>query len=510
MSFYSILNPAPGAGGNEKLEAPEHFHDLNLDQIVQSVTDGWKEYNLVPFFHAPLDDLDAIGYRQEVMRDLEKEPFALAVQAFSEAMRGMRQYMPSQERHYYPYERERWFLAAANLYCDAVEQLESTLRRLGPASRGLRGFGAYLSEYVSSGEFASLAAEARRLAKELSAITYCLLIDGDTIAVRRFESEEDYSAVVEATFEKFRGGAVKDYRSRLRDISGMNHIEGQIVERVAKLHPEVFSDLAAFYAQRAPCADETIQRFDREVQFYRAWLARVGVLRAAGLPFCYPRVSRASKEVAAQDTFDLALAGKLVAERAAVVRNEFSLRGRERIIVVTGPNQGGKTTFARTFGQLHYLAKLGCTVPGTQARLFLYDRLYSHFERQEDVASLRGKLKDDLVRIRSILEQATPQSIIVMNEIFSSTTLKDALFLSRKVMQTMSDLDVLGVCVTFLDELASFDEKSISMVSCVDPDEPAVRTFKVERRPADGLAYALAIARKYRVTREALRERIRA
>jgi DNA mismatch repair protein MutS len=95
-----------------------------------------------------------------------------------------------------------------------------------------------------------------------------------------------------------------------------------------------------------------------------------------------------------------------------------------------------------------------------------------------------------------------------MNESFSATTLQDARFLGTEILERLIDLDLLGVCVTFVDELASLSDTTVSMVSTVVDGDPTQRTFKIERRAADGLAYAAVLATKYGLSYNTLVARI--
>jgi DNA mismatch repair protein MutS len=500
----SVLFRDPGA--IVEAQPPDFFHDLNLDQLVASITRDWAEYDLRPFFYSGLADEVSITYRQDLMRDVENGRIRAAIEAFAGDMRTMRRQRERAAKAYYGHEQRHWTLTSIESYVRAVTHL-SDASMSEAWSEGLRTFGAYVETYVNGDAFRTLVAEVRRLVEALSQIRYTLLMRNGTVTVNTYDDRAEYTRAVEATFDKFRHGEAKDYRVTFRE-TPFTHVDGWIVDGLVALHPQLFADLAAFCQTCEHCLDETIGRFDREIHFYLSYLTYIERFRRAGLAFCRPRVSGTSKGERARSTFDLALADKLLEHGGAVVTNDFDLRGPERVFVVTGPNQGGKTTFARTVGQLHHLARLGLLVPGTEADLFVCDQILTHFEREEHVGNLRGKLHDDLVRIREILTRATPNSLVIMNEIFSSTTLKDAVYLSQRVMAEIARLDLLAVCVTFLSELASGGRHLVSLVSLVDPRDPAIRTYKLDRQPASDTAYAVALAEKHGLTYERLANRI--
>ncbi len=509
MNFASILFEKIEDRPSEEPVLPDFFTDLNLDQIIEAVTRDRQEYNLKPFFWYPLGRVGAIRYRHEIMQELEREETARIITDFAKRMRTMRRYLARGTRMMYPLQKQRWFLDAVDVYCKAVATLHHDLAAAALASRGLLAFRDYLHEYTNTDSFVSLTEETQRMQADIAAVDYRIDIRGKEYTVRRSESEVDLSADVEKTFARFKQGDANDYLTRFSEPVEMDELEATILGAVAQLYPQVFDDLDDYCQRHMDFAEATINTFDREIQFYLGYLEFTGTIKAGGLVFCYPEILEESKAISLQEGFDLALANKLVAEGNPIVCNGFFLKDNERICVISGPNQGGKTTFARTFGQAHYLASLGCPVPGQEARLFLFDRIFTHFEKEENVENLRSKLEDDLTRIHGIIDQATARSIIIANEALTSTTLDDATFLGKRVMENLTRLDSLCIWVTFVEELASYSSKAVSMVSLVDPENPSLRTYKIARRSPHGLSFAAAIARKYRLTYDSLRERIK-
>jgi hypothetical protein len=510
-SFGSILFP-PGleAQQADQTNEPDCFIDLNLDQVIAAVVAKRDEEVLRPIFYAPHRNEVIVQYRQAVFSDLERSDVFALFPVFCDAMRSVRANLGYAEQISYRSHKHTVFLRAVGLFCQGVTSLLHDLRSVVPQSPGLRNLLSYLTTYSESAAFQQLARETAELQELLLNLSYGMLFRGDQVTVRRYASEPDYTVTVLERFAKFRETEIKPPVPRKpTDGLSLNHVEQALLELVGHLFPAQFHHLDEFVDRHNKFIDETIARFDREIGFYVAYLDFIDPLKHAGLPFCRPDLSVSSKETLVEGSFDLALAAKLVQEKGTIVRNNFHLSGHERLLVVSGPNQGGKTTFARMFGQLHFLAGLGCPIPGQAARLFLPDRIFTHFEREEDITNLRGKLEDELVRLHTSCAAMTSDSMIVLNEIFNSTSLDDQVFLSTKILEKILAADTIGVCVTFIDALSTLSDKTVSMVSTVDPEDLARRTFEVIRKPADGLAYALSLAQKHGVSYEQLRKRVR-
>ncbi|MFT3888942.1 MAG: hypothetical protein QM713_12370 [Arachnia sp.] len=498
-SFHSILFPFPASAA----EDDDALHDLALDQVFARIGDAAPR--AASALRAPLTTVEDVAYRQAVFQGLETPALRSAVDPFLRAMSDVERRDRQAAKADVPYVGELLHLGAACTYVAAVEALHAGLAGavpvLDPPSAGWAGLAAHVAALVASDGFRALARDATSLQADIDALRYNALVRGGKVTIAPVDGERDLGEAVLETFARFRTRAAAAHRAEPQE-PAMDHVQAWMLERVARVHPDAFARLTSFARGSRAYRDPTLDRFVDEVRFYLAYLDYLAPLSRAGLPVSYPAVSATDKLLDVRDTWDLALAPSLVERSVPVVTNDLTLSGAERILVVSGPNQGGKTTTARTFGQLHHLAAIGCPVPGRDARIFLCDRVLTVFGREETLGTLEGRLGAEVHRLHDVLGRATDRSVVVINEAFASTALHDARILTRDVLERLSARDTLAACVTFIDELSRLNEKTVSMVSAVDPADPAVRTFRVTRRVADGRAYARALAVKHGLTSE--------
>jgi hypothetical protein len=493
---------------------PEYFSDLNLDQLVVQLCRDRSLERLQPLFWTRLSSLEAVSYRQAAIAEIEQPEVAEIVARFVSGFARVTQQLGLRGQVRYAWQQRRCLLDAADEYCRAVRQLSADLDEVQPRCEGIRGLRDFVAAHLNSEDFDHLERTVTETGEQLESVTYLLHVRQNRCHVMVPQDEADLGAEVADLFLRFRDMDVDTERVVYRRPGGFSHIDAAILDHVADLFHEQFAALARFDVEHRDFLHPTVARLARELEFVLACLDFKRRMDEAGLPMCYADMST-EPDSTVEGGYDAALASSPSVEvkgpkggRGAVVRNGFEIRGRERLIVVTGPNQGGKTTFARMFGQIHHLAALGIPVPGDRARLGLVDGIHVLFERQEDAGSDRGKLQDDLVRMREILRAATRDSVVVLNEVFSSTSTDDALDLARRVLDPLLERGCRSLCVTFLDELASHDPAVVSMVAEVDPEDPSHRLFTLSRRPADGRAYTESLVAKYRLAPADIKRRV--
>ncbi|MET3036872.1 hypothetical protein ABXT08_12255 [Chryseobacterium sp. NRRL B-14859] len=510
MSFLSILFPHTQELYDESRSGTLPFMaDLNLDSVIDEIILGREEYNLRPIFNRWPLEKEVILYRQQIMSEIENETINTGLLGFSNEMKAMRTMLKNAVTCRYEYHRERLFLDSVYAYCQAVLNLEEKLSSIQLSSDGLKNFSSFISAYVSSEPFQSQLKVAEELIQEMGKVRYDLEIDGLLVKVLPYRPQTDYDTEIRSFYSKFIEGQNKDYRESFPVSMQMNDVEALILKGIATLYPELFNRLSVFYQQYQNFRDDRISGFDREIQFYLAYGDYCRKISNCGSPFCIPEIVNGQEDISVSETFDIALAAQLAKEDKKPVLNDLTFSGNERIIIVSGPNQGGKTTFARSFGQLHYLAALGVAVPGSSACLLLCDMVYTHFEKAEDIQLQQSKLESDLNRMHTIITNATQKSVVILNEIFSSTTLLDSKFLSEKLIEHLQNIGSYCIWVTFIDELSALSCSAFNMSTGIDSeDSGAKRTYKITRQCPDGKAYALSLAEKYQLTFNQLINRI--
>ena len=171
-------------------------------------------------------------------------------------------------------------------------------------------------------------------------------------------------------------------------------------------------------AQSAEHLEQFFALLRRELAFYVGAIRLRDRVEALGLPVCIPEVLEKTEERRSWDNlYDISLA---LVKGGPVTGNRGSAEN-QNLIIITGANQGGKTTFLRSVGQAQLMAQCGLFVAAEHLTVPVRGQVFTHFKREEDREMERGKLEEELSRMSAIADRLREHDLILFNESFSST-----------------------------------------------------------------------------------------
>ena len=195
--------------------------------------------------------------------------------------------------------------------------------------------------------------------------------------------------------------------------------------------------LALAAAALARSADHVVSfyyQLQTELAFYIGCLRLHERLCDLRSPSSFPFVTdRGEPRLACKDLYDVALA--LSANRRPV-GNDIDADGKP-LIVVTGANQGGKTTFLRSVGLAQLMMQSGMFVGAAQLGANAVDGVFTHFRREEDASMKSGKFDEELARMSDIVDMIAPHSLLLFNESFAATNEREGSEIARQIVTAL-------------------------------------------------------------------------
>ena len=153
------------------------------------------------------------------------------------------------------------------------------------------------------------------------------------------------------------------------------------------------------------------------------------------------------------------------------VPNDVELSNDARVLVITGPNMAGKSTYIRQVALIALLAQVGSFVPAAEAHIGLVDRIFTRVGLQDDLATGQSTFMVEMVETAAILNQATPRSLVILDEIGRGTSTYDGLSIARSVIEHIHNDPRLGCKTLFATHYHELTQLASSL--------PGVRNLSV-------------------------------
>ena len=462
--------------------------DLDLRTAVLGVAgrDDVIYDTLMEMMFAPLLEPDLLRWRHEMLRD-----------ALAHPEETMRLYRICLEADHMRESRVNWLqnYDVATTYQGAVNYLLnfSTLLRL------LRSLAAEYTPLFRSAGFLNLF---RTLQEELSdeyleSIHRELegqklaLVDGVLLSAGLNEALESVDYVM---------------HRREKSIKDLNPFSGQLYRLGKEANDDKAGDdltvrqerainrVADALAQSAEYLASFFDRLRKELAFYVGGLRFTQRMEELGMPWCIPELTAADTDSRSwEEMYDVSLVYR---NKAAVVGNTLTAE-HKNLYIVTGANQGGKTTFLRSFGQAQLMAQCGLPV-GAKAYTAPYRRaVFTHFRQEEDRFLKSGKLDKELEWMDRIADHVQSGDLVLFNESFASTNEREGSEIGREITEALVESGVEVVSVSHLHMFAaSFHGREGVQFLRAERLPSGERTFRLQPGEPEETAYGEDIYRR--------------
>ena len=547
-------------------------HDLGLDRICESVSDKPKEQSLILGIMSRITaDPDVVRFRLDVFDDIYRNP------AFCERMLEILDKIEFL-KDFGSFRRDNeessgtWDLVhrleEIRDYISYVEALQECLGNADLKSKGLNELKAHIAEIYDDNGFKELKEDITSLkattsslksvtvginlnerfeAKEIGLIsinskefTRSTLLDhfGNLIS-RKDNIKADvswdgstrfqpFSTSDQSAADKFMGLArtkamminpvltmalVPDGDMGKDVTSHMDRITDHMLSQTVRKLKEVLGKYVGLSIMN-------ITALIPEFIYYVRWAQYIKRHVGEGLSFCKASVLDKNREdglrMRARGFYNLRLADFVHDGKNSIVANDLDFGSDGSLYILTGANRGGKTTITQATGLMFALAQGGVFVPASEFSFVPADCIFTHYPADEDKTLDYGRLGEECRRFREIFSRCTSDSLLLLNETFSTTSFEEGFFIARDAVKAILKKGTRCIYNTHMHKLASdigeinaegakegSSSKAASLVVLSDGGE---RSFKVKVAPPQGMSYARDIAQKYGVTYDMLME----
>ncbi|KOR90543.1 hypothetical protein AM231_16340 [Paenibacillus solani] len=535
----------------------QDFNELELNAIIHMIDNNHKHFNDIRNIFRQLSvDPETIKFRLDIVEDLlNNSELLLCLEESLSIIADMRFVSGKYSSVSVDMLQTVSRIKELSIYVDFVQQLLKAFTEAHLKSEGLIRLRDRIIQISEDIDFKNLSEQLPILQKGLDSISSV------TIGIN-FDAQLN---PVEATLisindKKFSGNSLlgklfasgKEYQGISELYKNPEHMETVHISKndtsTYDMSPEetelrriLFRDLKKVLKHVLKPIQPMVERYaylhfnwilslETDIAFYVGAVKFINKLRDWGMPMSRPTLLPSEeRKTRLKGNYNLNLALRLSTRYEDgklgdhIVTNDVNFDDHGRIFILTGPNSGGKTTYAQAIGLTQVLMQAGLYVPCVEAEMSPVDGLYPYFNVEENSSMETGRLGVESKKIGEIFQNATPNSLILLNESFSSTSPGESLYLMKDIVCALKLLGLRAVIATHLHELAESvneinaqqagDSKLISMVAGIKEGidhhlTESNRSYKVTPGKPQGQSFARDIARQYGISLKQLTQTI--